>query len=413
MNIGPHVAADARETTRRRGAMAECVKAAAGGRHLLKSVAMSALTRFPRDDAILPASTGVSPDRHDARSVITREVVFVLMRNLMLLDLAGPADVFRNASSRVPGSYRLRFVAPESSLALAGGLIFGGCEPLPPRLKPGTVLVLMGTAGDGINPCDPATRQIIDWLRSTGDSALLMCVCAGSVLAAHAGLLAGRECTTHHFFIEELRRVEPRARVLENRIFVKDNQVFTSAGVTAGIDLALHVVGEQLNVRVAADIARDLVIYMRRAGTDPALSPWMMYRNHLHPAVHRVQDAVTRDPTARWCLADLSDTACTSARHLSRLFAEHAGCSPLEYVQLIRFAVAKELVMQTRLDLKRVAKRAGFRSAQQLRRVWLRWERQPPSVFRSQQARRPAGPRDQGGAGTSRYDGEEPIARSP
>src|SRR5215472_3196471 len=173
---------------------------------------MSALTRFPRDDATLPASTGVSPDLHDARSVTTREVVFVLMRNLMLLDLAGPADVFRNAGNRVPGSYRLRFVAPESSMALAGGLIFGGCEPLPARLKPGTVLVLMGTAGDGIDLRDPATQQIIAWLRSTGSSALLMCVCAGSLLAAHAGLLAGRECTTHHFFIEELRRVEPRAR---------------------------------------------------------------------------------------------------------------------------------------------------------------------------------------------------------
>jgi len=313
----------------------------------------------------------------------TREVVFLLMRNLVFLDLAGPVDAFRNANNRVPGSYRLRFVAPQSSISLAGGLLFAGCEPLPARLEPGTVLVVMGTADDVIDPREPATRQVIDWLRATGDSALLMCVCAGSVLAAHAGLLSGRECTTHHMFTEELRRVEPRARVLENRIFVKDGQVFTSAGVTAGLDLALHVIGEQLNVRVAADIARDLVVYMRRAGTDPALSPWVMYRNHLHPAVHRVQDAVTRDPTARWCLADLSEVACTSARNLSRLFAEHAGCSPLEYVQLIRFALAKELVMQTRLDLERVARRSGFHSAQHLRRVWRRWETKSPSVFRS------------------------------
>jgi transcriptional regulator GlxA family with amidase domain len=176
--------------------------------------------------------------------------------------------------------------------------------------------------------------------------------------------------------------VEPRARVLENRIFVKDGPVFTSAGVTAGLDLALHVIGEQLDVRVAADIARDLVVYMRRAGTDPALSPWVMYRNHLHPAVHRVQDAVTRDPTEKWHLEDLADVACTSTRNLSRLFAQYAGCSPLDYVQLIRFALAKELVMQTRLDLEEVAKRAGFHSAQQLRRVWLRWELKPPSAFR-------------------------------
>lgn len=342
---------------------------------------MNALTTSPRADATPSANASGSPDAHRTTPAQTREVVFLLMRNLVLLDLAGPTDAFRNANGRAPGSYRLRFVAAESSVSLAGGLIFAGCEPLPARLRPGTVLVLMGTAA-GVDPHDPATRQIIDWLRGTANSGLLMCVCAGSVLAAHAGLLAGRECTTHHLFIEDLRRVEPRARVLENRIFVQDGPVFTSAGVTAGLDLALHLIGEQVNARVAADIARDLVVYMRRAGTDSALSPWVMFRNHLHPAVHRVQDAVSRDPTASWRLADLSDVACTSTRNLSRLFAEHAGCSPLEYVHLIRFALAKELVMQTRLDLERVAKRAGFHSAQHLRRVWSHWEAQPPSAFR-------------------------------
>jgi transcriptional regulator GlxA family with amidase domain len=170
--------------------------------------------------------------------------------------------------------------------------------------------------------------------------------------------------------------------VLDNRIFVEDGTVFTSAGVTAGLDLALHVIGEQHGPRIAADIARDLVVYLRRAGTDPALSPWVMHRNHLHPAVHRVQDAVARNPAASWSAAELSAIACTSTRNLSRLFAEHAGCSPLDYVQLIRFALARQMVMRSPLDLEHVAARAGFRSAQHLRRVWSRWEEQPPSAYR-------------------------------
>ena len=124
-------------------------------------------------------------------------------------------------------------------------------------------------------------------------------------------------------------------------------------------------------------MARDLVVYLRRAGTDPALSPWVMHRNHLHPAVHRVQDAVARDPAASWGSAELAAVACTSARNLARLFAEHAHCSPLDYVQLIRFAFAKQLVTGSRLDLERVAARSGFRSAQHLRRVWSRWEARP------------------------------------
>ena len=318
-------------------------------------------------------------------AVPTTEVVFVLLPGLVLLDLAGPADAFRNAAARVPGSYRLRFIAPQDSVRTAVGLHLSGLEPLPPRLEPGAILVLTGISGERIDPREQATQRVIEWLRTSANPSLLLCVCAGSVLAARAGLLAGRECTTHHAHLEELRKAEPRARVLDNRIFVEDGAVFTSAGVTAGLDLALHVIGRQLGPRIAADIAHELVVYLRRAGTDPALSPWVMHRNHVHPAVHRVQDAVTREPSASWSSAQLAAVACTSARNLSRLFAEHAHCSPLDYVQLIRFAFAKQLVTQSRLDLERIAVRSGFRSAQHLRRVWSRWEQQPPSAFRARE----------------------------
>ena len=320
--------------------------------------------------------------------MIRREVVFVLLPNVVLLDVAGPADAFRNAANLVPGSYALRFVAPRECVPSAVGLSLAALEPLPDALAPGSLLVLTGIGGSGIDPHEPATRDVIEWLRGgVARDTLLLCVCAGSVLAARAGLLAGRECTTHHAHIDELRQVEPRARVLDNRIFVEDGTVFTSAGVTAGLDLALHVIGQQQGPRVAADVARDLVVYLRRAGTDPALSPWVMHRNHLHPAVHRVQDAVARDPAASWGSAELAAVACTSARNLARLFAEHAHCSPLDYVQLIRFAFAKQLVTGSRLDLERVAARSGFRSAQHLRRVWSRWEARPPSAFRPREAR--------------------------
>jgi transcriptional regulator GlxA family with amidase domain len=321
-----------------------------------------------------------------AAAVATTEVVFVLMPNVVLLDLAGPADAFRNANNRVPGSYRLRFAAPSPEIKASVGLTFSALEPLPAELPRGAILVLTGISGDSVDTREPATRRVIEWLRASARPATLMCVCAGSVLAAQAGLLAGRECTTHHAHLDELRRAAPDARVLDNRIFVEDGPVFTSAGVTAGLDLALHIIGRQLGPRVSADIAHDLVVYLRRAGTDPALSPWVMHRNHVHPAVHRVQDAVTRDPAGRWSARQLAAVACTSTRNLSRLFAEHAHCSPLDYVQLIRFAFAKQLVTGSSLDLERVAARAGFHSAQHLRRVWARWETRPPSAFRNRES---------------------------
>lgn len=320
-----------------------------------------------------------------------KDVYFVVLPQLVLLDLAGPAEAFRIAARKVPDSYRLRFVSPARSTAAAIGLQLSNLEPLPSRLGEDDIVVLTGVSGALVDLKEPSTQQVISWLES-GPTArsLLLCVCAGSVIAGKAGVLSGRECTTHHSHIEELRRVAPDAHVLENRIFVEDGQVLSSAGVTAGLDLALHVIGSQAGPRVAAEIARDLVVYLRRSGTDPALSPWVQHRNHLHPAVHRVQDAVARKPAASWTASELSSVACTSSRNLARLFAEHAHCSPLDYVQMIRFAFAKELVSQSNLDLERVAARAGFRSAQQLRRVWARWEPRTPSAFRAAREMRSA-----------------------
>ncbi|MBV8742610.1 MAG: helix-turn-helix domain-containing protein [Sinobacteraceae bacterium] len=313
-----------------------------------------------------------------------REICFVLLPQLVLLDLAGPAEAFRLAARAVPGSYTLRFLSPRRELRAAIGLELAQLEPLPQQLAPGTMLVLLGVSGVRVPEHDPDVLAVVEWLRAgAARDATLLCVCAGSIVAARAGLLASRECTTHHAHINELREVEPTARVYDNRIFVEDGSVWTSAGVTAGLDLALHVIGQQLGARVAVDVARDLVVYLRRAAADPALSPWVQHRNHMHPAVHRVQEAVSRQPAARWSARELAAVACTSARNLARLFAEHARCSPLDYVQLIRYAFARELVMQTQLDLEKIAMRAGFSSAQQLRRVWSRWESRPPREFRA------------------------------
>jgi len=335
-----------------------------------------------------------------------REIFFVLLPDLVLLDVAGPADAFRIAEQKMPGSYRLRFVAPRRTIDAAIGLPLGPLEPLPRRLPPGAMVVIAGVAGAKIRLDLPDTRAVVRWLStlhadtsngtsngagngaSNGTSTdpstdtLLITVCAGSVIAAKAGVLAGKQCTTHHSHLADLRAIEPSARVHDNRIFVEDGRVLSSAGVTAGLDLALHVIGQQLGPRVAADVARELVVYLRRSGSDPALSPWVLHRNHLHPAVHRVQDAVARNPAGRWGARELSAVACTTPRHLARLFAEHARCSPLDYVQLIRVALARELVSQSDLDLERVAEKAGFASAHQLRRVWRRWESAPPSSLR-------------------------------
>lgn len=314
-----------------------------------------------------------------------RPVIFALLPGAVLLDIAGPAEAFRIANQKVPGSYTLRFAASSRSIETGVGLQLGALEPLPRTVEDGSMIIITGVARPAFDMTSPAFLKTSEWLREVmkNETLMLLCVCAGSVLAAHAGLLKGRQCTTHHAHMEELRRTDPQAILHENRIFVEDGRILTSAGVTAGIDLTLYVIGNQLGHKVAAAIARELVVYLRRAGTDPALSPWLMHRNHIHPAVHRVQDAVSRDPAGDWSAKRLADVARTSPRHLARLFAQHAQCSPLEYVQRIRVALAKELLTQSSLDLERVAEKAGFSSAHQLRRVWRRWESQPPGAYRA------------------------------
>jgi transcriptional regulator GlxA family with amidase domain len=314
-----------------------------------------------------------------------RTVLFAILPEVVLLDVAGAADAFRSAEREAPGSYQQRFVSTQSSVRAAVGLHLDKLEPLPERVPNDSIVVVTGVSSKGLRLDDAPATKLVRWLKHTmeNETVTLLCVCAGALLAAKAGLLERRECTTHHDHIDDLTRIEPSATVHANRIFVEDGRVFTSAGVTAGTDLTLYVIGQQLGHRVAAAVAHDLVVYMRRSGGDPQLSPWVMHRNHVHPLLHRVQDAIIKDPAAQWSAARLASIACMSSRNLARLFAEHAGCSPLDYVQRLRVALARELVTHSELGMERVAEKTGFSSAHQLRRVWRRWEAVPPTTHRA------------------------------
>ena len=189
--------------------------------------------------------------------------------------------------------------------------------------------------------------------------------------------MRGKACTTHHQLTGRLAEF-PGLSVQLNRIFVQDGNVFTSAGATTGVDLALQLISIDEGPELALEVARKLVVYFRRSGADPQLSPWLLHRNHIHSAVHLAQDAVIRNPSATWTLPDLAEVACTSPRHLARLFQLHAGISPLSYVRQIRTAAAKEILRGSQLSMESVAEMVGFSSAEQMRRAWQRFEGMNP-----------------------------------
>lgn len=322
-------------------------------------------------------------------------VFVVLPPRLLLLDIAGPLEVLRQAN-RVQSAIRfdVRYVGPTSSLQTSIGVTLAGIEPLPEELPPHSWIVLAGDVehvmlsggrfGPGKSVDDEAAeRTSVTWLQKTvrhGHN--LISICTGALLAARAGLLDGYSCTTHYLSHDELRAIAPRARVLENRLYVEDRDRYSSAGITAGIDLMLYLVTQSLGQSCALAIARYLVVYLRRSGSDPQLSPWLEGRNHIHPAVHRVQDAIAADLTKSWNLRALARIAATSDRHLSRVFHQHVGMSIPEYRNRLRIAYAQELLRQTRLDMERVAEQCGFNSARQLRRAWERIHTTPPREAR-------------------------------
>ncbi len=311
-------------------------------------------------------------------------VLFVLLPDVVLLDVVGPAEAFRIAERMAPGSFTLEYAAPTRSIEAGIGLQVGRLRALPRRVDAQTLVVLAGVVGSVPKMHSAPVQRVVQWLRALhahDDGARVMAVCAGALIAGAAGLLDGRECTTHHACVEALARLAPAAKVRDNRIFVEEGPVLTSAGITAGIDAALHVIGRQCGAQVACAVAREMVVYLRRTAGDAALSPWVEHRNHVHPGVHRVQDAIAADPASSWTAERMARLACTSARHLARLFAEHAGCSPLDYLHRVRYARARELLTQQALPIERAAEGAGFGSALQLRRVWRKYEAAPPSAI--------------------------------
>jgi transcriptional regulator GlxA family with amidase domain len=325
-----------------------------------------------------------NPNRRD--HFMRRIPVYVVIPpRLLLLDVAGPLEVLRRANLiQAAVHFDVHYIGPSPSLRTSISLTVTGIEPLPDRLPESAWVVLAGDVDEVMmseGPTDPERPKsdflneeaIIKWLRNTVHPAhKLISICSGALLAGRAGLLDGHACTTHYSCCAELAKLAPKARVLDDRLYVEDCNCYTSAGITTGVDLILHLVGPLIGQFNAVAVARYLVVYLRRSGADPQLSPWLEGRNHIHPAVHRVQDAIAADPTKSWSLSKLARIAGLSNRHMSRLFHEHVGMSSADYNNRLRVALARELLSQTRLDMERVAERAGFSSSRQLRRAWRR-----------------------------------------
>ena len=315
-------------------------------------------------------------------------VVFVLLPGVHLLDLAGPAQAFFTAGD-FGHRYDLRYVSgdPSPGNPPPGSLMPGrprtdagvvvSAQGLPlaaetgwPELAPDDLVVVPGwRVGDDPVAWPHVSEPLRDRLRAhPAAGGTVASVCAGADALGQAGLLDGRRCTTHHAVQDELAARYPLAHVVRDVLFTTDGGVVTSAGIASGIDLSLHLLATRHGPALAARVAREMVVYARRNGTEPQASAMLRHRSHVDDTVHHVQDHIDTHFTRTLPLADLAARAGVAERTLTRLFTQAAGVTPLRYQQLLRLERAEHLIGHG-ATVESAAHTVGLKDARTLRRL--------------------------------------------
>lgn len=294
-------------------------------------------------------------------------VVFLLVPQLHLLDLAGPAQVFSTAADHGYG-YQVSYVAEQEDVPTAQGLTLRAATDWP-ELTAADLLVVPGWRSGTLRTngeLAPATLARLTAHHTGGGT--VASICAGADALGRAGLLDGRRCTTHHDVQDALARRYPRAVVVHDVLYVVDDRVVTSAGIASGIDLALHLVAVRHGPAAAARVARDMVVYARRNGDEQQTSALLRHRAHLSDAIHRVQDLIDSRYASRLALSDLAAASGVSERTLTRHFTEATGLTPLRYQQELRLERAEHLIAKG-TTVEAAAREVGFQDARMLRRL--------------------------------------------
>lgn len=312
-----------------------------------------------------------------------RRVVLVVFDDLQLLDLAGPADVFDGAD-RVTGGgrYALTVAAARGrAVRAAGGVRVAVDAPLADIDGPIDTLLVCG--GWGTETARHDTELLAQITRLAGAARRIASVCSGSFLLAEAGLLEGRRATTHWSACDALAERHPGVAVEPDRIYVRDGHVATSAGVTAGMDLALALVEEDHGARTAQLVARWLVLAAQRPGGQSQFSERLAHAVPADSPVRVLVDEIVAEPAADHSVPALAERAALSERHLARLFAEHVQTTPGRFVERVRVEAARDLLERGATPVDAIAPAVGFGSAETMRRAFLRVLGVTPSSYRA------------------------------
>ncbi len=309
---------------------------------------------------------------------MSRRIVFLLFPDFQLLDAAGPISAFEIADRYQPGSYELRVVArtPGPIASTSGATMNAAGLPRPAGID---TLVIAG--GEGSRPACQDARLLGFVGRCGAEARRVASVCSGAYLLAATGLLDGRPATTHWTRSQDFMRRFPRVRLDADRIFVRSGKFWTSAGITAGIDMALALIAEDLGETIARRVAQQLVVYYRRPGGQSQFSA-LLEMERADGRFAPLLDFMRSNLRARLSVTELAAQACMSPRNFARAFQGETGTTPAQAVMRLRAETARAQLERGGRSVQHVATTCGFGDAERMRRTFVRLFGRPPSALR-------------------------------
>ena len=315
------------------------------------------------------------------------KIVFLLFPKTHLLDLAGPAQVFYEAN-QLGGQQRFEIIfanADEPTHTAQGPVFANMARPENLVLERGDFVCVPGfdflsfTKGE----LDAAIHRQQNWLRQQRKKGVCIgSICSGALVLAKIGLLDHAQCTTHWKCLPYAQRHFRKARWLDNRLYVFDKDFFTIAGMTAVIDMALSLVDKWSSPLLAAKVAQEMVINVRRAETKDQQNIFLDFDNHFNAEVYRAQEILASRLDVRFTVSDLAKMMNLSPRHLARLFKHHTGQTIQVYRDRLRLQHGEQLLLNTEMFVKEVAVACGYESSRQFIRLWKKEKGVGPEGFR-------------------------------
>jgi transcriptional regulator GlxA family with amidase domain len=302
-------------------------------------------------------------------------IAFFIPPAFQILDLAGPMQSFYCANT-LGANYNLIYFSinkeqsSDQNLDVKNLQIFKDI-----KLLKGDYLFIPGIDGTLLNKDNLSKLGLnfYKWLKTQNDKGVFICsVCNAAFILAYSGLLDNKSCTTHWERFKQLQNEYPQINVLDNRLFVKDGNIYSSAGISSGIDLALDIIRENQGALFTAKVAKEMVIYIRRDSEFKQISVFLDYRNHINDKVHTVQDFIIRNYLEPISIQQLSDICFISPRHLSRIFKLETGITIKDFVTKIKLEFASGVDQNNNLNKSEKARKSGFNSNQQYQRALIK-----------------------------------------